>query len=86
LSDIISGGVPLNNITPGIIASIPITIAPGSQINYTPYNITEVDASTLINLSKSNISFSLVNQALQATPTQGEIFTLLVRIRYTIRV
>ena len=86
LSDIISGGIPINSQTPSIIASVPITVAPGSQINYTPFNITEVDANSLINLSKSNISFSLTNQALQPTPTQGEIYTLLVRIRYTIRI
>ena len=86
LSDIISGGIPLNSITPSIIASVPITVAPGSQINYTPFNITEIDANLLINLSKSNVSFSLTNQALQPTPTQGEIYTLLVRIRYTIRI
>lgn len=86
LSDIISGGIPINSQTPSIIASIPITVAPGSQINYQPFNITEVDASTLVNLSKSNISFSLVNQALQPTPTQNEIYTLLIRIRYTIRI
>ena len=86
LSDIVSGGISLNNITPNIIASIPINVPPGSQIEYQPFNITEVDANSLRNLSKSNISFSLVNQDLKATTTHGEIYTLLVRIKYTIKI
>ena len=86
ISDIISGGIPINSLSPNVIASVPISVAPGSQINYVPYNPSEIDAMSLINLSKSNINFSLVNQNLQATSTQNETYSLLIRIKYTIKI
>ena len=85
-SDLISGGIPINTISPNVIASVPINVQPGSQINYSPFNITEVDANSLIGLSKSNISFVLLNQDLQSVSTQNEIYTILIRIKYVIKV
>ena len=84
-SDLVSGGIPINSVNPNIIASIPISVSPSSQINYTPFNITEVDASNLVGLSKSNINFRLTNQDLQQVSTQGEICTVLIHIRYCLR-
>lgn len=83
-SDIISGGIPINSISPNVIASVPINVAPGSQINYVPFNTTEVDAMSLIGLSKSSISFVLLNQDLQSVSTQNETYSILIRIKYTI--
>jgi hypothetical protein len=86
LCDLVSGGIPLNSLSPNIIASVPIDVSPGSQIVYTPFNATEVDAMTLIGLSKNNITVRIVNQDLAATSTQNETYSILVRIKYTVRI
>ena len=38
-SNLVAGGIPVNNSSRGIIATIPISAAPGSQINYSPTNV-----------------------------------------------
>ena len=85
-SDIISGGIPINSISPNVIASVPINVPPGSQINYVPFNTSEVDAMSLVGLSKSNISFTLLNQDLQSVSTQNETYSILIRIKYVIKI
>ena len=83
-SDIISQGVPINNVGAGVIAQIPITAAPGSQINYDPQNVTWVDATELIGMPKLNINFQLGNQDLQSTPTSGDDWSFILTVRYTL--
>ena len=81
-SNIVSYGIPVNNIAPNIISQIPINVSPGSQINYQPQNVLWVDGSELIGNSRLNLDFELVNQSLQAAPTSGDIWSFVLSIRY----
>lgn len=83
-SDIVSYGIPINNKAANIIAQIPITAAPGSQINYQPTNILWCDASELIGQTRLNLSFVLNNQSLQPTPTSGDNWSFILTIAYSI--
>ena len=83
-SDIVSYGIPINNKAANIIAQIPITAAPGSQINYQPTNILWCDASELIGQTRLNLSFVLNNQSLQVAPTSGDNWSFILTIAYSI--
>ena len=83
-SNLVSVGIPVNNQSSGIIASIPISVPPGSQIPYNPQNIIWWDASELIGNPKLNMTFRLLNQALASTPTSGDTWSITVIIRYGI--
>jgi hypothetical protein len=83
-SNILSVGIPVNSLSNGIIASVPISVAPGSLINYSPQNPIEIDASELVGHNKSFLEFQLLDQAERATPTNGETYSFVVRIKYFI--
>ena len=61
-TNLISNGVPVNNIYGGNICIVPITAVPGSQIVYQPYIPDKVDAGELINHIKNEFNFELVDQ------------------------
>ena len=82
-SNIVSGGLPVNSTTTGIIASIPITVGPGQVINYEPTNPVWVDASDLIGRGRQNRSFGLIDQLSRPTPTAGEVYSLVLMLRWT---
>ena len=81
-SNLVSQGIPVNSIGQGIIAQVPITVPPGSQINYQPRNPIPVDASELVGLGKNAFTFSLVDQNLRATPTAGETWDFVLVLNY----
>ena len=83
-SNIVSQGIPVNSIGQGIISQIPITVPPGSQINYQPYNPIQVDASELVGMGKNVFTFSLVDQNLRPTPTAGESWNFVLVLNYFI--
>ena len=82
-SNIVSGGLPINASTSGIIASIPILVGPGSVINYEPTNPIWVDASDFIGRGRQSLSFTLIDQLGRATPTAGEVFSFVLVLRWT---
>lgn len=81
-SGLVSNGIPVNNGGHQIIGSIPIDVAPGSQINYSPRQTIEADAMILVGGSVSNLSFALKDQLLRSAPTAGEIWSVTLRIKY----
>ena len=83
-TNLVSQGIPVNNIGQGIIAQVPITVPPGSQINYQPLNPIPVDASELIGTGKNVFNFTLVDQNLRNTPTAGEYWDFVLIINYSI--
>lgn len=83
-SNLVSQGIPVNNQSAGIITTVPINIAPGSQITYQPQNPVWFDVGELIGNSKLNINFRLLNQNLQVTPTGGEFWSFVVLFKYQI--
>jgi hypothetical protein len=84
-SDIVSGGIPVNNQNNNIIASVPITAPSGSQIVYQPFNLTEVDASELVGYTKNTFRVELLDQEGRPTPTNGEIYTFVLRFKYYLK-
>ena len=84
LSDIVPGGIPVNNAGTGVIASIPITAAPGSQIIYAPARPTQVDLSSLRGRTKPTITFTLTDQNLRPIDTLGDAYTLLITLRFNL--
>jgi hypothetical protein len=83
-SNILSVGIPVNSLSNGIIASVPILVDPGSLINYNPQNPIEVDGSELAGHNKSSFNFELLDQSERAVPTNGETFSFVVQIKYYI--
>lgn len=66
-----AGGIPINNNAPGVLASIPISIAPYSLINYSAAMPFPTPADELIGAMKGAFQFRLTNGSLAATPTGG---------------
>jgi hypothetical protein len=83
-SSMVNNGLPLNNVGSGIIAAIPITAPPGSQINYAPTIPIPVDASNLPGNSLQFISFDLLDQDLRYVNTVGEYYSVTLAIKYKI--
>lgn len=81
-SNLVASGIPVNNVSRGIISTIPINVSPGSQVNYSPTNVIWFDAPDLIGTQRSNLQFSLLDQNLRATPTAGDAYSVTVMIRY----
>ena len=80
--DLVSSGIAINNKSASLICEVPIDVSPGDQIAYAPNNITEVEADNLIGCYKSNITVQLYDQSLRPAATQGEVYSVLLRIRY----
>ena len=82
--DVVNSGIPYNNRAANILSSVPITVRPGSQINYSPTNVLWSQANELIGNPRSNLSFELSNQALKPTPTAGDYWSFVLTIRYSV--
>ena len=80
----ISGGIPLNNRGSGLIANVPITAAPGSQINYTPFHPPHVGVGEWIGNSIDSLTFILFDQELRPVDTLSEDYSFTLDISYTI--
>ena len=85
-SDMISNGIPQNDIASGIITEVPINGDPGSQISYMPINPLRCDASDLIGKAKQVLNFALLDQEMREVSTSGEYWSFTVVIRYYITV
>lgn len=83
-SSMVNNGLPLNNVGSGIIASIPITAKPGSQINYSPNIPIAVDAANMPGNVFQSISFDLLDQDLRYVNTVGEYYSITICIKYKI--
>lgn len=81
-SNLVSAGIPVNNTSRGVIATVPISVVPGSQINYSPQNVVWFDANDMIGTQRTNLDFSLLDQDLRATPTGGNTYSFTVMIKY----
>ena len=82
-TNMISNGIPVNSNGRGIIASIPIPAGSvNSIISYEPNQLLYFDAGELIGSPKMNFSFSLTNENLQPTPTNGDYWSFSLMIEY----
>lgn len=81
-SSMVTGGLLLNNVGSSIIAAVPISAVPGSQINYSPTIPIPVDASNLPGVSLQSIRFDLLDQDLRYVNTVGEYYSVTIVIKY----
>lgn len=81
-SNLVGNGILVNSSSRGIIATVPIDVPPGSQINYSPQNVIWFNAPELIGSQRSNIQFSLLNEDLRTAATGGNPYTLTITIKY----
>lgn len=77
-------GIDVNGSSVGAIAQVPITARPGRQINYAPPVLQYFPADDLIGNPRQNISFSLLDQNLRPTPTEGEYWSVAILVRWNI--
>jgi len=83
LSDIVSNGIPINNIGKNLIANVPITASVGSLVNYEPYNATHVNANELRGKSKQNFYVQIADDNGDPLP-QIESWSVLLVFRQKI--
>jgi hypothetical protein len=84
--DIVSDGIPVNNVNKGILGEVLILKPPGSQINYTPFLPPSIDASELIGMTKNFFTFNLTDQISRSVDTLGEMWSFVIVISYFMRV
>jgi hypothetical protein len=82
-----SGGIPINNNALGVMASVPISAAPGSLINYVAPMPIATPADELIGVLKTGFQFRITNGSLATTPTGGglttQFWSFIVTVKYT---
>ena len=83
--EICDQGISINGQYDSILARILITAHPGSQILYIPQNYTLCDASPLKNSYKKRIRFTLLTNDKKNANTQGEYWSIQLRISYLIQ-
>lgn len=81
-SNLVSDGIPVNNVSTGIISEIPVDVRVGSLINFVPTNPMKSDCTDLIGNPKSVLSFTLVDQLGRDVSTSNEDWSLAIIFRY----
>ena len=84
-SNLVPGGISVNNRTRGIIGQINIVAKPGRQDSYMPTNLTSFDANSLIGASRTNLRFELLDQNLR-TVAMPDTYQFTLRILCYMRV
>lgn len=79
-SSLVTEGLPINGVAGNIISQIPITSAPGSQINYSPQNVISIEARNLIGKTIQQIRFQLLDDQLRPVNTLGEYWSVTLHI------
>jgi len=67
-----------------IIGNIPINVAPGSLISYSPYQYMKLDASNLQGMSISQIDSTLLTEDLAPIDTNGEAYSYELIFEYDV--
>jgi hypothetical protein len=83
-TDLISDGIPTNNISSGNIARVGINVSPGSLITHQPFNPDVVSARELIGQTKNAFNFRLLDQSYNRVNTNTEIWSFVVKLDYYI--
>jgi hypothetical protein len=81
-TDLTSNGIRNNNSYNQTVAKVPITVAPGSQILYKPFNPAKINANELIGAYRTNIKVWLTDDKNRRVNTNGEAYSLRIVIRF----
>ena len=79
-SSLVNQGLSINGISGNIIAQVPITAAPGSQINYQPQNVIAIQARGLIGNPRQQITFQLLDDQLRSVDNLGQFWSVTIEI------
>ena len=82
-SSLVNVGIQINSQSQGVIASIPISSAPGSQISYSPQNVVWFSSMELCGQPKVNIQFTLRDQNLRPV-IAVDYYSFTICIRFTV--
>ena len=77
-----SNGIPVNAFGQNIIANIPITSKPGSQIVYQPYNPTKVNCSELVDMPIGSFNVYLSDEKGTLLDNFGDEYSFIMTIKY----
>lgn len=83
-SDLVSQGIPVNANGASILAQVPISAKPGSQIIYQPRNPSRTDLTELIGLPRTSFRVWLTNQVGDYLDTNSEDYSIVVVIRFVL--
>lgn len=81
-TNLISSGIPINNIGGGAICNVPVDVSPGRLINYNPRHPDIADASELIGQRRNNINMRLTDQDRRLVDTNDEYWSCTLRLTY----
>ena len=84
-SNLVPGGISVNNRMRGIIGQINIVAKPGRQDSYMPTNLTSFDANSLVGASRTNLRFELLDQNLR-TVAMPDTYSLTLKTSWYMRV
>jgi hypothetical protein len=81
-SSLVNQGIPVNSNGASIIAKIPISVKPGSQIVYSPRNPVRTGANNLISKIVNTFTVWLTDQNDNLVDTNGEAFNATIILRW----
>lgn len=81
-SDLVAGGIPVNDTGANIIAQVPITSKPGFQIVYQPFNPSRTGLQELIGLPRNSFRVWLTDQNNNYIDTNNENYSIVIVIRF----
>jgi hypothetical protein len=85
-TDLVDAGLLINNKYSQVVAQVLIDVEAGSQIIYQPLNPTKIEANNLIGGSRRMIRVWLTDNTGAVVDTNGELFTMKLKISYKIPV
>lgn len=80
--DLTSTGIRVNDKFTQTIAQVPIDVAPGAQITYTPFHIPVISVNELIGSKKNIIRLWLTNDKNERVNTENENWSAALVIKY----
>ncbi len=79
-------GIPINQNSSNIIASVPITVAPGSLLVYSPFNSVKTNCDTLIGSPTNNVRVRITDQEGRDIDMLDDPWSITVIIKYYLQV
>ena len=83
-TDLVQNGIPQGNQDHQMIADIPISVAPGSQQIYQPFNPTQININHWRGQSLNSFTVWVTDQINRSLDFNGEDFTVLIIIKYRV--
>lgn len=83
-TSLLQSGIPLGDTESQTLANPQITVPPGSLINFNPFNPIQLNVNHLRGQTINEASFWITDQLNRVIDFNGEFFTLLIVLRYSL--